>query len=187
MSVVATIQDITPLEAMTRQRAEFLSNVSHELRTPLSAIKGSASTLLSSTCPLYLTETRRFLRVIDEQSDHIRNLINDLADMTQIEAGTLPVNPEPTDVADLREQAREAHVHSGTSNNSVELALPPSLPRVMAHRRRILQVLGNLLGNVSRYSSNSSTVRITALPRNLYVAVTVDKESADAAAPRPPH
>ena len=69
---------------------------------------------------------------------------------------------------------------------SLELGLPPSLPRVMADRRRILQVLGNLLGNVSGYSSDSSTVRITALPGDLSVAVTVDNESADAAAPRQP-
>ena len=78
VSVVATIQDITPLEEMKRQRSEFLHNVSHELRTPLSAIKGSTSTLLSSTHPLDAAETRQFLRVIDEQSEHMRRLINNL-------------------------------------------------------------------------------------------------------------
>ena len=189
VSVVATLQDITPLEEMKRQRADFLSKVSHELRTPLTAIRGSTTTLLNSNYPLDPAETRQFLRVIDEQSDHMRHLINDLVDMTHIEAGTLSVNPEPTDVADLLDQAREAHVHSGAANNSVELDLPPGLPRVMADQRRILQVLGNLLASVSQYSSKSSTVRIGALPRDLYVAVTVDKEGDEgdgAAAPRPP-
>ena len=186
VSIVATIQDITPLEEMKRQRAEFLRNVSHELRTPLTTIKGSTSTLLSSPYQLDPAETRQFLRVIDEQSDHMRLLINDLVDMTQIEAGTLSVNPEPTDVADLLAQAREAHVHAGAANNSVEFDLPPDLPSVMADRRRVLQVLGNLLASVSRYSSNSSTVRIGALPRDVYVAVTVDTEGAGADTPRPP-
>ena len=187
VSAVGTLQDITPIEEMKRQRAEFLSNVSHELRTPLTAIKGSTSTLLSSTYSLDPAETRQFLRVIDEQSDHMRHLINDLVDMTHIEAGTLPVNPEPTDMGDLLDQAREAHIHAGAANNSVELGLPPALPRVMADKGRILQVLGNLLASVSRYSSESSTVRISALPRDVYVEVTVDSDGDGAAAPRPSH
>ena len=187
VSVVATIQDITPLDEMKRQRAEFISNVSHELRTPLTAIKGSTSTLLSSPYPLDPAETRQFLRVIDEQSDHMRHLINDLVDMTQIEAGALTVNPEPTEVSDLLDEARETHIHAGAASDSVELDLPPALPRVMADRRRILQVLDNLLASVSRYSSKSSSLTISALPRDVFIAVTVVGQSAGATLPRPPH
>ena len=174
VSVVATIQDITSLEEIKRQRNEFLGNVSHELRTPLSAIKGSTSTLLNSPYPLDPSETRQFLRVIDEQSDHMRHLIDDLVDMTQIEAGTLSVNPEPTEVADLIEQAREAHVHAGPEDErSVELDLPPDLPRVMADRRRIHQVLVNLLASVAASSPRSSTLRIGALATDENVAISV--------------
>ena len=186
-SVVATLQDITLLDEVRRQRAEFLSNVSHKLRTPLTTIKGSTSTLLSSPYPLDPAETRQFLRVIDEQSDQMRHLINSLIDMTQIEAGTLSVNPEPTEVAALLEQAMEAHILEGAAHNSVELDLAPALPRVMADERRIFQVLGNLIATVSGYLSKSSTVRIRAFPRDVYVAVTVDSQIAGAATPRPPH
>ena len=188
-SVIATIQDITSLEEIKRQRAEFLGNVSHELRTPLSAIKGSTSTLLNSPYPLDPSETRQFLRVIDEQSDHMRHLIDDLVDMTQIEAGTLSVNPEPTEVADLIEQAREAHVHAGPADErSVELDLPPDLPRMMADRRRIHQVLVNLLASVSASSPRSSTLRIGALATDGYVAISVARhgEGADTPAPASP-
>ena len=115
VSVVATIQDITPLEEMKRQRAEFMNNVSHELRTPLASIKGSASTLLNSPYPVDPVENRQFLRVIDEQTDRMRDLINDLIDITHIEAGTLSVSPEPMDVADLLDQAREATWPSGSA------------------------------------------------------------------------
>ena len=111
VSVVLTIQDITPLEEAKKQRTEFLARVSHELRTPLSTIKGSTSSLLSSTYPLDPSETRQFLRVIDEQSDHMRHLINNLVDLTHIEAGTLSVSPEPTDLNELVEQSRDAHPH----------------------------------------------------------------------------
>ena len=181
VSVVATIQDISPLEEMKRQRAEFLGNVSHELRTPLTAIKGSTSTLLSSSYPPGPTETRQFLRVIDEQADQMHNLINDLVDVTQIEAGTLSVVAQPTETADLLEEAREAHLRAADSNGSVELELPSALPRVMADRRRILQVLGNLLVEVSGHSARSSIVRISASPRDFYVAVTVDIRGVGAA------
>ena len=121
-SIIATIQDITPLEDMKRQRVEFLGNLGHELRTPLTAIKGSVATILGSPYPIDPAETRQFLRVIDEQADRMRNLINDLVDMTQVESGTLSVTPEPTDVESLLDQAREAHNLEG-SDDSVEVHL----------------------------------------------------------------
>ena len=175
VSVVATIQDITPLEDMKRQRTEFLGNVSHELRTPLTAIKGSVATILGSPYPIDPAETRQFLRVIDEQSDHMRNLINDLVDMSQIEAGTLSVAPQPTEVESLLDQARETHNREG-SDESIEVHLAQALPRVMADSRRILQVLGYLIADVSRYSPRSSSIRVSALPEDVHVAVSVDNE-----------
>ena len=184
-SVVATIQDITPLEEIKRQRADFLNAVSHELRTPLTAIKGSTSTLLNSTYPLDPTETRQFLRVIDEQSNHMRRLINDLVDVTQIEAGLLTVSPEPTEVADILDEAKETYLLEGKASNDVEVHVSPSLPRVMADRRRVLQVLVNLLTCVSGYSYKSSTVRISASPQDLHVAITVENVSAGEAGPGP--
>lgn len=182
VSVVATIQNITPLEDLKRQRAEFLRNVSHELRTPLSAIKGSTSSLLGSTYPFDPSETRQFLRVIDEQSDQMRHLINNLVDMTQIEAGALSVNPEPTNIVDLLDQAREAYIRgAGEDNIRVELRIAPSLPRVMADERRVLQVLGYLLAKVSNRLSGSASVKITAMPRGSHVAVTLVSDGGSAA------
>ncbi len=179
VSVVATIQDITPLDEMKKQRAEFLNDVSQELRTPLTSIKGSASTLLNSPYPVDPVEARQFLRVIDEQTDHMRHLINDLVDITHIEAGTLSVSPEPMDVASLLDQAREAHIHAGAPNISVEFELTPTLPNVMADSRRILHVFNDLVDSVLNGSSEASTVRIEAMPREPYVVFSVTGESLD--------
>ena len=101
VSVVSTVQDITPLEELERLRAEFLGMVSHELRTPLTSIKGSAATARSASYPLDPAETRQFFRIIEEQADHMRDLINNLLDVARIEAGTLSVAPEPTEFADV--------------------------------------------------------------------------------------
>ncbi len=90
VSVVATIQDITPLEELERLRAEFLGMVSHELRTPLASIKGSAATVLGTASPLDPAETRQFVRIIEEQADHMRDLINNLLDLTRIEVEGRP-------------------------------------------------------------------------------------------------
>ncbi len=179
-SVVATIQDIGPLEEVKKQRAEFLSKVSHELRTPLTAIKGSASTLLNSPYPVDPAETRQFLRVIDEQTDLMRDLINDLVDITHIEAGTLSVSPEPVEVTDLLDQVKEANIHGSWPDSGIEVELPPGLPRVMADNRRILQVLSNLVASVSAYSPETSTVRLRVSLMDAYVVFSVNGETAAA-------
>ena len=185
VSVVATIQDITPLEDMKRQRAQFLNDVTHELRAPLTSIKGSVFTLLGSPDPLDPAESRQFLRVIDEQSNHMRRLLNDLLDLTHIEAGTLSISPELMDLAGLLEQARESHVHLGYSAGPVELDIPSGLPWIMADNTRILQVLDKILLNVIRHSSSSSTVKVTALQKDVYLEVAILEEGASTAGARP--
>ena len=175
VSVIATIQDMTPLEELQRLRAEFLGMVSHELRMPLTAIKGSAASALSSTSPFNPAEAYQFFRIIDEQADHMRSLINDLLDVTRIEAGSLSITPETSSVATLVDQARAAFLGGG-AENSVEVDLPPDLPPVAADRHRVVQVLANLLYNASKYSPASSTIMVTASQQDSHVAVSVADE-----------
>ncbi|MDE2903092.1 MAG: response regulator [Chloroflexota bacterium] len=185
VSVVSTVQDISPLEELERLRAEFLGMVSHELRTPLTSIKGSAATARSASYPLDPAETRQFFRIIEEQADHMRDLINNLLDLTRIEAGTLSVAPEPTDMADVIDQARNAF-HSGGYRNNVEVALASELPRIPADRQRVGQVLYNLLSNASKYSREWSTIRITASLDDVYVTVSVIDEGRGVSAEQLP-
>ena len=175
VSVVATLQDMTPLEELERLRAEFLGTVSHELRAPLTTIKGSAATLLGAAPEMGTAEMRQYFRIIDEQADHMRSLITDLLDMTRIEAGILSVTPEPTEVAALIEGARSAFLRGG-ARNTIEVDLPPDLPRIGADPQRVLQVLNNLFGNASRYSPPASSIRVTASVEDVYVAISVMNE-----------
>ena len=174
-SVVVTLQDMTPLEELERLRAEFLGMVSHELRAPLTSIKGSAATLLDESAQLNPAEIRQFHHIIDGQADRMRRMIADLLDVAHIETGSLPVSPEPTDLATLVEQARSAFVSSGGGNELV-FDLPAGLPSVLADRHRIVQVMGNLLANASRYSQEFSAIRITARQQDWQVAVCVADE-----------
>ena len=175
VSVVVTNQDITPLEELERLRAEFLGVVSHELRAPLTSIKGSAATVLRSPSPLDPVEARQFFRIIDEQADQMRDLINDLLDLTRIETGHLSVAPEPADVPAVIDQARNAFLSSG-AGNVIEVEPLPVLPRIGADRQRVVQVLYNLFSNASKSSPEASTIRVAARHQDYLVAVSVTDE-----------
>ena len=186
VSVVATVQDMTPLEELERLRAEFLGMVSHELRTPLTTIKGSAATVLGAPSAVDTAEMLQFFRIIDEQADHMRGLIGDLLDVTRIEAGTLSVAPEPTDLAALVDEAREAFLRGG-ARNSVEVDLAPDLPRIGADRQRLAQVLNNLFSNASKYSPDWSAIGVSASVQDTYVAISVSDEGRGVSAEGLPH
>ncbi len=174
-SVVVTMQDLAPLRELERMRAEFLGMVSHELRAPLTSIKGSAATVLRASRIFGPAEVAQFFRIIDEQADRMDNLIGDLLDAGRIETGTLSVAPEPSEVAALVDQARGTFV-SGGGRHTVRIDLPPGLPRVMADRQRMVQVLNNLLANAARHSPESAPIRIAAEREGLHVAVSVADE-----------
>jgi len=185
-SVLVTLQDLAPLQELERLRADFLGMVSHELRGPLTAIKGSAATLLEDSAGLDPAERREFHRIIQEQADHMRGLIGDLLDAGRIEAGTLSVSPEPSEISELVEGARSTFLSSG-GRHTVHIDLPPDLPWVMADRRRIVQVLNNLLFNAARHSPDSAPIRVEARRDGAHVAVSVQDEGRGVAPERLPH
>ena len=171
-SVIVTLQDMTPLEELERLRAEFLGMVSHELRAPLASIKGSAATLTGSAESLDPAEMLLFFRIIEQQADQMSALITDLLDMARIETGALPVSAEPADPAVLVDQARNTFL-SGGPGNPVRIDLEPDLPLVLADRRRIVQVLVNLLYNSSRNSPDSTGIRVGVMLEGVHVAFSV--------------
>ena len=185
-SVVVTLQDMTALEELDRLRAEFLGMVSHELRAPLTSIKGSAATVLGSSADLDPAVVRQFFRIIDEQADHMHDLVADLLDVARIETGTLPVTPEPAEVAVLVDRARSTFTSAGGRNN-LAIDIPPDLPLVMADRRRVVQVVGNLLSNAAKHSSESSVIRISAVREDVHVAVSVADEGRGIPSERLPY
>ena len=174
-SFVVTLQDMTHLGEVERLRAEFLGMISHELRTPLTSIRGSATTMQEVAQDLDAAELRQFLRIIVDQADNMRELIDDLLDVARIETGVLPVSPEPAQVAQLVDRARNTFL-SGGGRDNLDIMLEPDLPLVMADRRRIAQVIGNLLSNAARHSPQSSVIRVRAARDGAHVAVSVADE-----------
>ena len=172
-SYVVTLQDMTPLEDLERLRAEFMGMVSHELQVPLTSIKGSATTLLDEASVLDPAEVRQFHRIISDQADSMRSLLSDLLDAARIETGTLAVFPEPSDAVALVDEAKRLFVSTGRGN-SIHVDIGPDLPQVMADRRRIVQVLSNLLSNAAKHSGERSAIRgsVEREPFQVVIAVT---------------
>ena len=146
--------------------------VSHELRTPLTSIKGSTTVLMNDASDLDPAEVRQFHRIIDDQTDHLSDLISDLLDVARIETGALPVSPEPRDMARLVDEARSRFESAG-GRHTLQIDIPPDLPRVLADRRRIVQVLNNLFTNASRHSHESTAIRVAAVRDGVHVLVSV--------------
>lgn len=171
-SCVVTLQDLTPIQNLERLRVEFLGIVSHELRAPLTAVKGSATTLIQDIDDLEPAEMLQFFKIIDAETDRMRDLIGELLQVAQIEAGTLSVRPEPLELADLIDEAKKRFL-SGGGRDDVSIDLNEQLPRVMADRRRIVQVLNNLLSNADKFSPQSSPIHIAATRKELHVEISV--------------
>ena len=148
-------------QELERTRSEFLGEVSHELKTPLTAIKGSTAMALTSKTPPSQAEARELFEVIDEQAERLRELIGNLLDMTRIEAGSLSVNPQPARLSQIVEEAVTTFARTA-GDRSVSVSLPPSLPPVVADRRRIGQVVANLLSNAAKASPPGAPIAISA-------------------------
>jgi len=182
LSVVTDITDRKQAEEKTREaetmrelnklQTELLANISHELRTPLASIKGYATMLLDYDRRLKRDEKREYLKTIDNNTDRLVELINQLLDMSRLNTGILAIDKAPATINRLcREAITEAQVRSPTHH--IVLELPRRLPRVNIDARRIRQVLDNLTGNAVKYSEAGTkvTVAIRRVGHELLVSV----------------
>jgi signal transduction histidine kinase/HAMP domain-containing protein len=144
-----------------RLRSELISAVSHELRTPLGFIKSYATTLLRDDTPIEPDVRRHFLEIIDEETDKLEHMIDELLDASRLRAGRLPIEREPIRLGALVERAIDKAMAALQANgHAVRLHLPADDPVVDADPLRIEQVLDNLLENASRYSDPGSPIEV---------------------------
>lgn len=150
--------DITADRELDRMRSSLVSTVSHELRTPLSAIKGYVSTMLAEDVEWDRSARREFLTIISDESDRLTNLINNLLDLSRIEAGSLKLSYEKCDV---REAVRKASKATQlTSKNQLEVRVEAKLPALYADPLRLESILRNLIENSIKYAGESAKIKI---------------------------
>ena len=172
---VHVLRDVSAEAEVERLKEEFLATVSHELRSPLGSIMGYATSLLLPDAPDDRATMRRCVEVIAEASEELKELVDDLLDMTKIGSGSLSVSPDATELGPLVSAAVERIRLRGPVHRFVT-AIPASLPWVLADARRIEQVLHNLLDNAIKYSPDGGVVRVDAAAQDGHVVVSVTDE-----------
>jgi signal transduction histidine kinase len=160
------------LAELDRLKSDFVSMVSHELRTPLGLIKGYAGTLLRPDAELDEETRKEFVQVIDEETDRLTELVTNLLDMSRIEAGTLRIERQPTQLARVLADCAE-RLRAREPSRALCVDVAPGLPPVLADERRIAQVVDNLLTNAARYSPEATTIVLGARAVNGGVEVRV--------------
>jgi len=154
------VRDVTSERELDRMKSSLISTVSHELRTPLAAIKGYASTLLAEDVRWEETAQREFLSIISQEADRLSQLVNNLLDLSRLEAGSLKLSLQPCDVRALITDAI-AQMHLPTRLD-LEMEVEEGLPPLQVDRVRIETVIRNLVENAVKYAGPEASIRIQA-------------------------
>lgn len=168
---VAILHDITQLKELDQMKSDFLSLCSHELRTPLTSIGALSELMISKE---YSRESiREYCTVINEESKRLTVLINNILDLSSIEAGTLRAHftvLEPMEI--ISEEAEKAKYYS--ASHTIRIDLPRFLPAVYCDENFLRQILSNLLGNAVKYSPNAdkALLKARANKENLQISVS---------------
>jgi len=169
---VAVFHDVTDLRRVESIRRDFVANASHELKTPLTSIRGYAERLADMKLPDHAVPA---VDAIVGNARRLQALVEDLLELSRIESGSVPLRPEPVDLAELvRRLLRDLEPRLRAGELELEVQAPDDA-RVWADRRGVEQVLGNLLDNAIKYTPAGGRIDVQVRPgpgRRLQVAVT---------------
>jgi two-component system, sensor histidine kinase and response regulator len=162
-------------EAANRAKSEFLATMSHELRTPLTCVIGMSATLLrwsygeDETKAVPLDKQRRYLKTIQENGEHLLELINDILDLSQVEAGKAVLNISEFSLSKLTHQTlRSLQEKAFRQKINLEIDFQVTLhnDRFCADQRRVRQILFNLLGNAIKFTPEGGEVTLRVWREN---------------------
>lgn len=146
-------------------KTEFVSILAHELKGPMTSVLGFAEVLRDRWETLDQAKRGQALDLIAKETGRLARLVNDLLDVSRMEAGTLRYEMEPFDLAELVDNVLTVHT-SLQASHDIEARLPRSLPEVFGDRDRVRQVILNLLTNAVRYSPEGTAVVLGARPKD---------------------
>ena len=172
--VLATLHDVTELRKLENVRREFVANVSHELKTPLTSIKGYAETLLEGAIddPKH---NRAFLQTIHEHTKNLSRLIDDVLNLSTIEAQRVTYRFEPVAVNEVVGRIINAlDPMAKTKKVSIVTEWPKSMPMIRADREKFAQIVMNLLENAIKFNKAGGQVRIIAEPDEKALKIRVE-------------
>jgi len=163
LGTVSIFRDITHEVEVDRLKSEFVATVSHELRTPMTAIKGYVDILMMGAAGALNENQSHFLEIVGGNIDRLNVLVNDLLDISRIEAGKVVLAPQPVDLRELAQDViAEVSRRSQDEKKPMSLSLeaPKDLPRVYGDTERVRQILDNLVDNAFNYTPENGTIRV---------------------------
>jgi signal transduction histidine kinase len=162
------------LEAASRHKSEFLANMSHELRTPLNAVIGFSEVLLQRMFGELNAKQDDYLKDIYASGQHLLSLINDILDLSKIEAGRMELAPAPFHLPSALENAvtlvKERAARHGIA---LQVDVDPRLREVVGDERKVKQVLLNLLSNAVKFTPEGGRISLKAGRRDGMVEIAV--------------
>ncbi len=162
------------LETAGRLKSEFIANVSYELRTPLNAIAGFAQMLTDQYFGTLNNRQLDHARSIITASDRLMTLINDILDLSTIEAGYLVLDPGPVDVVALLHQVMSlTHEMVRSRHLAISVDCPQTIGTVEADERRLMQALVNLVSNSAKFTPNGGRILLSARREEERMVLTV--------------
>ena len=175
--LTGTLQDITErkkaeaailnakieAEIANRTKSDFLANMSHELRTPLNSIIGFSDAMVDGIAGEIDSKQEHYLQNISDSGHHLLSLINNILDISKIEAGKMELNIDMIDIsAPVNEIVIMTQMLAVNKNLTVDVNLSDDLPKVMADRSKIKQILYNLIGNAIKFTNDNGNITIRA-------------------------
>ena len=166
VGMVSILSDVTKQKELDRLKSDFVSNVTHELRTPLVAIDKSIALLINKeTGPINETQ-EKFLAIADRNIKRLSTLINDLLDLSKLEAGKMELRFEPTTADKMINDCLESlDTWAKTKSIRLEKKVHEGIPEIKVDANRIHQVLVNLVGNAIKFTPQNGSVTVEAVLR----------------------
>ncbi|WP_269851077.1 sensor histidine kinase [Methanosarcina horonobensis] len=170
-------------EVANRTKSDFLANMSHELRTPLNSIIGFSDLLYEKIYGGLNERQVKAVGNISSSGKHLLNLINEILDLSKVEAGSFELHYSMFWLAEAFAEVRDMLFPFAASKGiKIELEIENSLPRINGDRERLTQVLSNLMTNAVKFSNENGCVRVKALQSNNFINITVSDEGIGIAA-----
>lgn len=186
LNVIASVRDISHFREAEELKSTFISVISHELKTPVSLIKGYVGTLRRDDASWNREIVEDSLAVIEEETDRLAELIENLLDASRLEAGVLAINATDLWLPALAKRLAE-RFRTQTDKHTIRVEFAEDFPVILADEDRISQVLANLISNAIKYSINGGEIRITGDVRSDQVIVCVQDEGIGIATADIPH
>jgi PAS domain S-box-containing protein len=174
-NIIANVRDITKFREAEEAKSTFVSVISHELKTPVSLIKGYASTLRREDAEWDKGTVMNGLAVIEEETDKLTELIENLLDVTRLQAGTLTLQFSEIRLDELARRLTKKF-QTQTAIHTITVNFPPDYPAIRGDERRLEQVFANLLSNAIKYSPGGGQIEIGGEVVDEGVQVSVSDE-----------